>query len=157
MAKTSRLALTAFASTVGLLAASASPGSAAIAGHANGYATLSFNSQANINAGAAKTGPSGLGSETGFANTQKDLAGFTFLSDGNGKGAAVKNQAAHIFNNTGSYALVFINSYTYSGCWCGTAEMARPGNSGDLTVTHNNDAALAFATSSSSGTVKTSA
>lgn len=128
-----------------LLLGASSANAATSAGRVGGYATFAYHSLAYEQT-YGPTGPDGLGSETGFSGTMKDLAGYTFLSLGSGRGAAVKNNAAYVFNDTAYPIRVYYNSYTYQGCWCGTYVAASSGQQGGLGPVANQNAALRFIT-----------
>lgn len=115
-------------SMTGLAAASAEP--AAVAGNQNGVcdnleACFYYNSNYK-------------GSVADFENRVSDFAGYRFLGAGNGKGQAVKNNAASVCNNAGRYT---VRVYFNSG-FDGVHDDIPPRSCRNLTRTYNENASF---------------
>jgi len=79
------------------------------------------------------------GSRSDFAAKKSNLAGYVFLTTGAGKGQAVKNNSACVWNTKGQYAQVFFNSgYT------GPDDLVPPNTIRDLTNTYNDNASFTW-------------
>jgi len=76
-------------------------------------------------------------SRSDFATAKSSLAGYVFLSTGAGKGQAVKNNSACVWNTKAQYAQVFFNSG-----FSGPDDLVPPNTVRDLTNTYNDNASF---------------
>lgn len=78
-----------------------------------------------------------VNSRSDFAAAKANLAGYVFLTNGAGKGQAVKNNSACVWNTKAQYAQVFFNS-NYQG----PDDLVPPNTIRDLTNTYNENASF---------------
>ncbi|MFD5517661.1 peptidase inhibitor family I36 protein [Streptomyces sp. NPDC127066] len=110
--------------TAGSASATASTGCNASGTH-NGCIRLFYNSDR-------------AGSSTYFDANVSDLAGYTFLTSGTGKGNAVKNNAASALNDSPTMVTIYYNSGYVGAC----DTLSAYAISDKLHYTYNNDASF---------------